>query len=335
LRGGPPIIDEHWRADPNTEEKDMRRGAFYGLILTVSLACSGCSHHATTAEKATTVVDSSGTASAPAARDQPITKLLVIVVENHSFDQMRTEMPYTALLAHQFGYATNFRGVTYPSLPNYIAITSGSTHGITDDKSPVDHRLPGPTIFGQAISRGKSAALYADGMPTNCAHTDGGDRYAVKHNPWAYYPSEDDACEDHDVPGSELADAAARGDLPNVGMVVPNMCHDAHDCDLSVADKWINQVMRSVLGGSDWTSGHLAVVITADTDDRKDRKDRNRILTVVIHPSQHSNVVDERLDHYSLSRLFSEVLHAPPLSQAANASSMSVAFGLPLEKETS
>jgi phosphatidylinositol-3-phosphatase len=84
--------------------------------------------------------------------------------------------------------------------------------------------------------------------------------------------------------------------------------------------------------GPDWTSGHLAVVITADTDDRKDR---NRILTVVIHPSQHSNVVDERLDHYSLSRLFSDVLHAPPLSQAANASSMSVAFGLPLEKETS
>lgn len=305
----------------------MRRRALSLLALTMALACSGCIHDASTAGRATTADGDSMLATVPAAPNKTVTKLLVLVVENHSFDQMRSQMPYTSSLAKQFGYATNFRGVTYPSLPNYIAITNGSTHGIADDKSPSEHQLGGPSVFGQAIARGKSAALYADGMPTNCAPDNGVDHYAVKHNPWVYYTSEQGLCKDHDVPAAQLADAAGQGGLPNVGMVVPNMCHDAHDCALSVADTWISREIGNVFNGPDWKSGHLAVVITADTDDRKDS---NRILTVVIHPSQHANVVDQRLDHYSLSRLYSDVVHAPPLNDAADAASMSDAFGLPL-----
>jgi hypothetical protein len=298
----------------------MRRRGLSSVLLVVLLATSGCSQHTTTADKATA-------AHSSAVAGKAVTKLLVVVVENHSFDQMRTQMPYTAGLAQRFGYATDFRGVTYPSLPNYLAITSGSTHGIQDDRSPSKHPLDGSSVFGQAVDQGRSAALYADGMPANCAPDDGGDRYAVKHNPWVYYTSERALCRDHDVPATQLGDAVAHGGLPDVGMVVPNMCNDAHDCDLSAADTWISQMMGDVFQGPDWVSGHLAVVITADTDDRKDS---NRILTVVVHPSQHSHVVGQRLDHYSLSRLYSDVVHAPPLGHAADAASMSDAFGLPL-----
>lgn len=275
--------------------------------------------------------DSPPTAAAPvsglAARDQPVTKLLVVMVENHSLDQMRTEMPYTAALAQEFGYATNFYGVGYPSLPNYIAITSGSTHGITDDGPPSAHPLDGSSVFGEAMAQGKTAAVYADGMPTKCASQNGGNGYAVKHNPWVYYQSEQDLCQANDVPATSLADAATDGGLPNAGMVVPNLCHDAHDCDLSVADDWIKGELTNVFAGPDWKSGHLAVVITADTDDRTND---NRVLTVVAHPSQQGNVVDQRLDHYSLSRLYSDVVHAPALNRATSAVSMSDAFGLPL-----
>jgi acid phosphatase len=110
-------------------------------------------------------------------------------------------------------------------------------------------------------------------------------------------------------------------------MVVPNLCHDAHDCSLGVADDWIRAELGTVLAGPDWRSGHLAVVITADEDDRSSD---NRVLTVVVHPSQHGNVVTDRLDHYSLSGLYSDVLHAPGLGHAPSAGSMAKAFGLPL-----
>lgn len=298
----------------------MRVLTGWGLAVAMALAVSACSQNAST-------VTSSGPSAPPAAAAAGVTKILVIVVENHSLDQMRAQMPYTFGLAEKFGYASNYFGVAYPSLPNYLAIASGSTSGVHDDDPPSAHLLHGTTVFDQAVAHGKTAAVYADGMPSNCAASNGGDRYAVKHNPWPYFTSARAACRKYDLPASRLADAAASGKLPNAGLLVPNLCNDAHDCPLSVADQYIKSTMRGIFAGPDWASGHLAVVITADTDDRKAN---NRVLTAVIHPSQHNNMVTKRLDHYSLSRLFSQVAKAQPLQKAAGTPSMSKAFNLPI-----
>jgi hypothetical protein len=290
------------------------------MVAALGVACSTSTQHDAAPEPDHVSSHTSPTVGA-------VTKLLVFVVENHSLDQMQTQMPYTWELAQQYGYASNYFGVSYPSLPNYIAMTSGSTHGVADDNSPSAHALEGPSVFGEAISKGRTAAVYADGMPSNCAAVNGGDAYAVKHNPWPYYASERDECQAHDQPVASLDSAVTDGSLPNVGMVIPNMCHDAHDCPLRVADDWIRSELTMILAGPDWKSGHLAIVITADTDDRKSD---NRVLTVVIHPSQHAHVVTQRLDHYSLSRLYSDVVNAPRLNEAASAPSMSDAFDLPI-----
>jgi hypothetical protein len=87
---------------------------------------------------------------------------------------------------------------------------------VADDEPPSAHPLPGPTVFGEALAHGRTAALYADGMPTNCAATDGGDRYAVRHNPWTYFPDESKQCLAHDKPVTALprTSAGARFPLP-------------------------------------------------------------------------------------------------------------------------
>ncbi len=311
----------------------LARSAAVGTLLLVVSACTG----GTPSGGPTTPSTQSGS-SAPSSPKTPaapsesaaagtVTKLLVFVEENHTMEQMRDGMPYTFGLAERYGYATDYSALTHPSLPNYIAIAGGDTYGITDDDSPSDHPLDGSSVFGQAIERGKTAAVYADGMPENCAVEDGGDDYAVKHNPWAYFVNEADMCRANDVPVTELDAAITEGRLPNVAMVVPNRCNDAHDCDLSVADDWFKGYMEEIFAGPDWKSGHLAVVVTADEDDRSAD---NRVLTVVIHPSQHANVVTEPLDHYSLTRLYDDVIQAPYLKQAESATSMADAFGLPV-----
>lgn len=270
----------------------------------------------------------SGQPSAPVTfatvKPAKVTKLLVFVVENHSLDQMRAAMPYTAALGKQYAVATSYRAVTHPSLPNYLAMTGGSTFGVTDDGPPASHSTGRPSVFGQALSLGSTAKLYAEGMPGTCA-TDNSGKYAVKHNPWAYYVSERSACARYDVPATELAKDAAAGELPNAGMVVPDLCNDAHDCDLSVADGWLRTEIEAVMSGPDWRAGHLALVVTADEDDR--RQD-NLVLTAVAHPSLRAAVVTTPLTHYSLARLYSEVLGAQPLGEAAAAPSMATAFGL-------
>jgi acid phosphatase len=256
--------------------------------------------------------------------------VLTFIEENHSLTQMQASMPYTNSLAKTYGYATHYSAITHPSLPNYLAIAGGSTFGVTDDNAPSAHKLSGQSVFGQARAAGKTAKVYGDGMPGSCYLTNGGTRYAVKHNPWAYFSSttERTGCTSYDKPVTALQTDITNGTLPNAGMVIPNLCNDAHDCSLATADGWFKAKMQAIMAGPDWKAGRLAVVLTADEDDRSSG---NRVLTVVIHPSQHAHVVSTSLTHYSLTRLYSQVLgRTTYLGKASTAPDMAKAFGLPV-----
>ena len=320
-------------------------GAAWGCVL--SLTVSGCSSAAPTVPpsplKATTPTtqetaetNARPTTSVPSQPEPPsagsrgsatVTKVLVFIEENHSLSQMTAQMPYTYSLAQRFGYATSYTAIRHPSLPNYLAIAGGQTYGITNDDPPSANPVSGTSVFGQAVASGRTAAVYADGMPQNCAISNGGNGYAVKHNPWAYFVNERSICQRYDVPADRLGGAITAGTLPNVGMVVPNLCNDAHDCPLSTADTWFRGWMTRIFEGPDWKSGHLAVVLTADEDDKSAA---NTVLTVVIHPSLRSKVVGSPLNHYSLTRFLQDVAGTAPGSNAASAPSMTTAFGLPL-----
>lgn len=286
-----------------------------GAVAVGVVACTGSSHSAPTPHR----IESAGTA---------VTKLLAVVVENHSFDQMRDGMPHTFSLARRFGYATNYRAMAHPSLPNYIAITSGSRHDIRNDGPPSEHPLRGSSVFGRALRAGKTATVYAESMPTNCATTTTtGSGYLARHNPLVYFISERHLCLRHDQPLSELFADIAAGRLPNVGMIVPNSCNDAHDCSLERADDWLQHLITALLRGPDWRSGHLAVIITADEDDHSQG---NKVLTVVIHPTQRHTLVPTRLTHYSLTRLYEDVAGLTHRANATSAPSMTAAFALPV-----
>jgi acid phosphatase len=255
----------------------------------------------------------------------PVTKLLVFVVENHSMSQMRQSMPRLYTLANQYGYATNYYAITHPSLPNYLVMTSGSLQGVQDDGPPSQHPLPGHSIFSRALASGHTAGAYADSMPSNCYQQDSGSYY-VRHNPWTYFSGERQQCQQLDKPIGALASDVRTGNLPNAGFVAPDACHDAHNCPLSTADNWIAGQIHNVMSGPDWAKGRLAIVITADEDDRNSG---NNVLTVVLHPSQHHNVVTTRLDHYSLYGLYEDVLGLPH-DEDKQSGSMATAFGLPV-----
>jgi len=257
-----------------------------------------------------------------------VSKLLVLIVENHSLDQMRSEMPWTYALAQRHGYATAYRALTHPSLPNYLAIAGGSTFGVTDDHDPSSNPIGGESVFGSALHAGLTAGVYADAMPGPCFATSAA-TYVVRHNPWTYFIAERPDCQSFDVPLDRFAADVRSGDLPDAGMVVPDICHDAHNCKLAVADDWMRQEVGLAMSGPDFRAGRLAIVITADEDDGSQD---NTVLTVVVHPSLHGVVASSPLSQLSLSRLYSEVLGVAPLRDAASAPSMATAFHLPLAR---
>ena len=266
-------------------------------------------------------------ASAPTGVD----KVFVIVEENRSVQDAEEHMPFFMSQAMSYGAATNFYAITQPSLPNYLVLAGGSTFGVSDDEDPEAHQLQGPSVFRQLISAGRSAKTYAEAMPDNCARRNH-ETYAVRHNPWTYF--EDGAeranCNNFDVPSGTpnagpLVDDITAGKLPTFGLLIPDTCHDGHDCSAATTDDWLRSWLPAIKKGPDFRSNRLAIVVTWDEDDDHSG---NRVPMVVIHPSLKSKQVTTRLDHYGLSDSLTRVGGIPPLRNANKHADALAAFGL-------
>jgi acid phosphatase len=257
------------------------------------------------------------------------TKVLVVVEENRTAQAALTGMPYLAALASTYGKTTAYRAITHPSLPNYLAIAGGSTFGVRDDASPARHPISGPSVFDRVIAHGRTAKTYADAMPSPCALTST-TRYAVKHNPWAYFSDAASRanCRRFNVPlGTTISGALRRdvdaGALPNVGLLIPDICHDAHSCSLATADTWLRAWLTVIRQGPDYRAGRLAIIVTFDEDDSSGN---NTVATVVVSPYTSHISTNRALTHYSLARYLAELTGTLPLRSASTAPSLRADF---------
>ncbi len=261
------------------------------------------------------------------------TKLLVILEENHSVGQVfPSRMPYLWGLAQQFGRATTWSDVSHPSLPNYLAIFGGSKFDNPQDCSPAAGcTYPGPSVFGQALGKGKTARSYEESMPQPCDTSYSGD-YDVNHNPWAYFSGEARLCRADDLPAGTVAAGALasdirRGDLPAVGLLTPNLIHDGHNGSLAQADAWLQSWIPALFSGPDWRTGRLAMVVVFDEGETTEQ-----VPFVILAPKISHKVVGKPLNHYALTRLIDTVVGAPPLREAASAPDLVPIFGLQSQK---
>ena len=115
--------------------------------------------------------------------------IFVIVMENKEQGDViaSPSAPYTNALARRYASLTHMYGVTHPSLPNYFALTAGTTFGVTSDCT--DCQQTGRNIADQLEAAGVSWKAYLGGMPRACFKGAISGRYAKKHNPFMYYPS--------------------------------------------------------------------------------------------------------------------------------------------------
>lgn len=253
-----------------------------------------------------------------------------IVLENKRFSQIvgSPDAPYLNRLADRCGLAAGFYAEAHPSLPNYIAMTSGGTQGIGDDSGPDSHPLSVDSIFSQ-LGRGWRAL--EESMPANCSLSDNG-FYAVRHNPAVYYTGIRSACASQDVPLTAVPDISAR-----FTFVTPNTCHDmhssscAHDSSeqVKVGDTWLSSFLPALFATPEYRSGTTAVFVTWDEDDYS-ASNAQHIATLVVAPSVRPRTTSNtRFDHYALLRTTEELLGLKTfLGAAATAASMRAAFHL-------
>ncbi len=252
-----------------------------------------------------------------------------VVMENKDYSEIigSSNAPYLNGVANACGLATNFSAESHPSVPNYLAMTSGSTQGISGDPYPTDAPLRVASIFSQL---GRQWRALEESMPSNCDRTNEG-LYDVNHNPAPYYTNLAKRCSRRDVPLTRRPDLSAR-----FTFVTPNLCHDMHSCPTTgedvgaqtrAGDTWLSTWLPKLLNSAQYRSGSTAIFITWDENDVGEGE---QVATIVISPYTRRGTRSARpFNHYSLLRTTEDMLGIHThLGGAAAASSMRSAFHL-------
>lgn len=239
--------------------------------------------------------------------------VVVVVIENHAFGEVlgSSSAPFLNGLAARGATFTQLYAITHPSEPNYLALFSGSTQGLSSDACPV--RFASANLAGSLLAAGKTFTGYAEDLPhsgyTGCTSGE----YAQKHAPWIAFTT---------VPArssqpmtSFPSDYAL---LPTVSFVIPNLVHDMHDGSVAQADGWLRQHLS---GYASWAQAHNSLlIVTADEDDRSSD---NRIPAVISGSGVKVGQYGQRYTLYSLLRLIEDIYRLPRIANSANAAPIS------------
>src|SRR6266568_3074355 len=266
------------------------------------------------------------------------THVIWVWMENHSYNTIigSPQAPYINALADECGLATNYHNISHPSLPNYIAGTSGlglsAIKKFDSDCSVSKHcSTSAPSVFGQ----GETWKAYEESMPSNCDPVNAGE-YAIRHNPPPYYTTLS-GCAADDVPYPQLAADLAANTLPAFSFVTPNVIDDMHDGTIPDGDTWLASNLPTIFNSAAYQSGTTAVFVTWDEGEGGKSNDCAtnttdvgcQVATIVVSPSTAPGTTSGTLfNHYSLLGTAEQLLGLPKLGEAASFPTMTSAFNL-------
>jgi hypothetical protein len=235
---------------------------------------------------------------------------VVVIMENHAYSDIigNPSAPYIASLRTAGANFTDSHAVTHPSEPNYLALFEGDTENLSDDSCP--HTYHAANLASVLLASGQTFLGYSESMPafgyTGC----NSGNYARRHNPWVNYAN---------VPATVNLTfdsfPADYGELPTVAYVVPDLCHDMHDCSVATGDAWLESRLDRYV---QWAQSHNSLFILTFDEDAGNTA-TNQIATIFVGPMVQSGDYATRIDHYSLLRTLEDLYGVPATGKAANA----------------
>ncbi len=266
--------------------------------------------------------------SPPASGVPDFAHVYVIVMENRSYAEIvgNSSAPYlNGLLAHHASL-TNMHGVTHPSEPNYIALFSGSTHGVTSDGV---YNLAAQNLADQLEAHGKTWAVFAQNVPSGCytgatasGGADGSGTYARKHEPaisFSDISTNPSRCA-HILDFTHFSPSAADFEL-----IIPNLCNDMHDCSTATGDRFLAAFVPRIIDSPAFARSVLFITWDEGTSDAGGG---GRVATAVISPLVQPGTVDPQLlNHYALLRTIEDGWRLGCLANACSAPNLARVFG--------
>jgi phosphatidylinositol-3-phosphatase len=271
------------------------------LLVAISAGC-GTSHRQLPAQKAAS--PRVHVAHRPA-------HVAVILMENEEYGNIigSPSTPFINGLARRYATATSAYAITHPSLPNYLALTGGSTFGITSDCT--DCSVSGSGLAGQLAARRVSWKAYMEDMPGPCFTGSSAGDYAKRHDPFMYFrgiAGNPVQCR-RVVPMTALASDERRRSLPRFVWITPNLCHDMHDCSTSTGDRFLAGFVPPLLKALGRKS---LLILTWDEGSTSDGccklASGGHIATILAGPlARRHAYLRTPVDHYSVLQLIDDV----------------------------
>jgi len=244
--------------------------------------------------------------------------VVVVVLENKGQANVlgNPEAPNFNGLAKRYAVLSHYGGVSHPSLPNYLAMISGSTHGITSDCTScvVSARNIADTLERAHLSW----KAYAEGLPRPGFTGAFSGLYAKKHVPFLYFRDifAKPARLRRVVPLRQFARDLAAANLPSFSLVVPNLCHDMHDCSVETGDTWLGGFLTPLLRNAQLTNSVVFVI----TDEPTSERASEAVPALALGPLVASGSrYTARTSHYGLLRTIEDAWGLPRLGHSAQA----------------
>jgi hypothetical protein len=257
-------------------------------------------------------------APAPAhCRRTPPRHVVIVMEENHSYSSIigNPDAPYMNLLAQEGASLTESHGVTHPSQPNYIALFSGSTQGVTDNAAHPHDEFTAPNLASKLLAAGYTFVGFADGLPESGFDGVGAGDSAVglyqrKHCPWINWQDATEPPPENKLPPTISLPFTSFptdfNDLPTLAMVVPNQKHDMHDGTIAEADSWLEQYIGPYV---EWARSHDSLLIL--TWDEDDSAHENHVVTVFHGPGVQPGEYAGFIDHYNVLATLEAIYDLP------------------------
>src|SRR4029077_17862027 len=199
----------------------------------------------------------------------PFGHVYIVAEENTNYTDVigTSAMPYLNSLVSQYGLATQYYADTHPSIGNYFMWTTGQILTNDDNQLPATFPISADNAVREVLAVGKSWKQYAESIPSvgytggDTVGPDGGN-FATHHTPLLYMSDvlNSPAQLQNVVPFTQFATDLATGNMPNYAFITPNMCDDAHDCSLTVADNWLQANIDPLIKSAQFLKDGLLVI---------------------------------------------------------------------------
>lgn len=218
-----------------------------------------------------------------------------------------SQAPYINSLISKATLMTNMYGVTHPSQPNYLAMFSGSTQGVTSDVCMTNKPFSTLNLYTVLRKVSKRFAWYSEDLPNMGAVVCSYNNYYQKHNPTAVFKNVADSA-NKPLTMFNWGDTSSSNmkKLETVVCISPNNLHSMHGTTPYQGDQWLKSIFSKLIY---WCQHHNSIFVIYFDESDNSSSNKLPVMLLGYHIKQNFKL-STTYNHYSFTKYLAHTYNA-------------------------